>query len=160
MDTFMLVVNLLGGLGIFLLGMELLSAGSKKLAGGKLRYILDRFLRSKPGGVAFGVLLTLLFQSSSAASVVLVGFVDASLITFAQTLPVLLGTGIGTTITTQLISFNLGDYALLFVGLGFFIKAFAKGRWSDVGQIILGLDRKSTRLNSSHVRISYAVFCL
>lgn len=138
MDTFMLVVNLLGGLGIFLLGMELLSAGSKKLAGGKLRYILDRFLRSKPGGVAFGVLLTLLFQSSSAASVVLVGFVDASLITFAQTLPVLLGTGIGTTITTQLISFNLGDYALLFVGLGFFIKAFAKGRWSDVGQIILG----------------------
>lgn len=130
---------MLGGLGIFLLGMELLSAGSKKLAGGKLRYILDRFLRSKPGGVAFGVLLTLLFQSSSAASVVLVGFVDASLITFAQTLPVLLGTGIGTTITTQLISFNLGDYALLFVGLGFFIKAFAKGRWSDVGQIILAL---------------------
>jgi phosphate:Na+ symporter len=138
MDTLYIIITLFGGLGIFLLGMEILSSGTKKMAGGRLRVILDKFLKSKAGGVGFGVLLTLLFQSSSAASVVLVGFVDASLITFAQTLPVLLGTGIGTTITTQLISFNIGNYALIFVGVGYFMKAFSKNRWSDAGQIILG----------------------
>lgn len=133
-----MVITLLGGLGIFLLGMEILSSGTKKMAGSQLRVILDKFLKSKTGGLGFGILLTLLFQSSSAASVVLVGFVDASLITFAQTLPVLLGTGIGTTITTQLISFNIGNYALVFIGIGYFLKAFTKNRWSDAGQIILG----------------------
>jgi phosphate:Na+ symporter len=138
MEVFYIVINLIGGLGIFLLGMELLSTGTKSLAGGKLRQWLDKFLKNKAGGVGFGILLTLLFQSSSAASVVLVGFVDASIITFQQTLPVLLGTGIGTTITAQLISINLGNYALLFVGFGFFTKAFANGKWSNVGQIILG----------------------
>lgn len=138
MEEFYIFITLLGGLGIFLLGMELLSSGTKNLAGRKLRQLLDTFLKNKLGGVGFGVILTLLFQSSSAASVVLVGFVDASIITFAQTLPVLLGTGIGTTITTQLISFNLGNYALLFVGIGFFVKAFGQGKWSHAGQIILG----------------------
>lgn len=138
MDSLYIIVTLFGGLGIFLLGMEILSSGTKKLAGGRLRMILDKFLNSKVGGVGFGILLTLLFQSSSAASVVLVGFVDASLITFAQTLPVLLGTGIGTTITAQLISFNIGNYALIFIGIGYFLKAFSRNRWSDAGQIILG----------------------
>ncbi len=138
MDTLYIVITLFGGLGIFLLGMEILSSGTKKMAGGRLRVILDKFLKSKAGGVGFGVILTLLFQSSSAASVVLVGFVDASLITFAQTLPVLLGAGIGTTITAQLISFNIGNYAMVFIGIGHFLKAFTKNRWSDAGQIILG----------------------
>ena len=138
MEEFITFITVFGGLGLFLLGMDLLSSGMKSLAGRKLRHILDTFLKTKPGALTFGVLLTLLFQSSSAASVVLVGFVDASIITFQQTLPVLLGTGIGTTITTQLISFNVGKFALLFVGLGFFMKAFAPGNWSKTGQIILG----------------------
>jgi phosphate:Na+ symporter len=138
MEQFITFITVFGGLGLFLLGMDLLSSGMKSLAGRKLRHILEQFLQNKPGAVGFGVMLTLLFQSSSAASVVLVGFVDASIITFAQTLPVLLGTGIGTTITTQLISFNVGQFALLFVGLGFFIKAFTPGNWSKAGQIILG----------------------
>ncbi|ASB50661.1 Na/Pi cotransporter family protein [Alkalitalea saponilacus] len=138
MEEFITFIAVFGGLGIFLLGMDLLSSGTKSLAGARLRQLLDSFLKNKAGGVGFGVILTLLFQSSSAASVVLVGFVDASLITFKQTLPVLLGTGIGTTITTQLISFNVGNFALLFVGLGFFIRNFAKGGWKHGGQIILG----------------------
>lgn len=138
MEQFITFITVFGGLGLFLLGMDLLSSGMKSLAGRKLRHILDTFLKNKPGAVGFGVLLTLLFQSSSAASVVLVGFVDASIITFQQTLPVLLGTGIGTTITAQLISFNIGKFALLFVGIGFFMKAFTPGNWSKSGQIILG----------------------
>ena len=138
MDILFIIINLIGGLGLFLLGMELLSSGTKKIAGHRLRHLLDGFLKTKTGGVGFGILLTLLFQSSSAASVVLIGFIDASLITFTQTLPVVLGTGIGTTITTQLISFNVGQYALMFVGVGFFMKSFTKGSWSHLGQLILG----------------------
>ncbi len=138
MNEFLTFITVFGGLGLFLLGMDLLSTGMKNLTGHKLRRILEVFLKNKPGAVGFGILLTLLFQSSSAASVVLVGFVNVSIITFQQTLPVLLGTGIGTTITAQLISFNVGKFALLFVGLGFFIKVFTRGSWSKAGQIILG----------------------
>ncbi|HLW07605.1 MAG TPA: Na/Pi symporter, partial [Marinilabiliaceae bacterium] len=138
MDVFFIVINLIGGLGLFLLGMEFMSSAAKKMAGHTLRQLLEKFLRTKLGGVGFGILLTLLFQSSGAASVVLIGFIDASIITFVQTLPVMLGTGIGTTITAQLISFNVGSLALMFVGIGFFIRAFTKGRWSNGGQIVLG----------------------
>ncbi|MDG5799982.1 Na/Pi cotransporter family protein [Marinilabiliaceae bacterium ANBcel2] len=138
MDLFFIIITVLGGLGLFLLGMDILSSGTKKIAGPNLKRMLDYFLRNKTGGVGFGIILTLLFQSSSAASVVLVGFVDASLITFTRTLPVLLGTGIGTTITTQLISFNIGSISLLFVGAGFFLKSYASLNWSYGGQVILG----------------------
>ncbi len=138
MEPFITFITVFGGLALFLLGMDLLSSGMKSLAGRKLRHILDTFLKNKTGAIGFGVLLTLLFQSSSAASVVLIGFVDASIITFQQTLPVLLGTGIGTTITAQLISFNIGKFALLFVGIGFFMKSFTPGKWSKSGQIVLG----------------------
>lgn len=139
MEGFITFITVFGGLGLFLLGIDLLSSGIKSLAGQKLRLVLETFLKNKFGAAGFGILLTLLFQSSSAASVVLVGFVDASVITFQQTLPVLLGTGIGTTITAQLISFNVGEVSLLFVGLGFFVKSFAHGNWSKSGQVILGL---------------------
>lgn len=138
MELFFIIITLLGGLGLFLLGMELLSSAAKKIAGHRLQHILEKLLHTKVGALGFGVLLTLLFQSSGAASVVLIGFIDASIIRFAQTLPVMLGTGIGTTITAQLISFNVGSLSLMFVGLGFFIRAFAKGKWSSAGQIILG----------------------
>ncbi len=139
MDYLQLTIQLVGGLGLFLLGMDLLSTGMKSLAGRQMRTILERFTNTKGGGVMFGVLLTLLFQSSSAASVVMVGFVEAALLSFTNSLAVMLGTGIGTTLTAQLIAFKIGNYALLLVGVGFFMKAFSKRRWSYMGQIILGL---------------------
>ncbi len=138
MELFFIIITLLGGLGLFLLGMELLSSAAKKIAGHRLQNILEKLLHTKVGALGFGVLLTLLFQSSGAASVVLIGFIDASIIQFVQTLPVMLGTGIGTTVTAQLISFNVGSLSLMFVGIGFFIRAFTKGKWSSGGQIILG----------------------
>ncbi len=139
MDYLQLTIQLIGGLGLFLLGMDLLSTGFKSLAGHQMRKILERFTRTRGGGVLFGVLLTLLFQSSGAASVVMVGFVNAALLSFEQSLAVMLGTGIGTTITAQLIAFKIGNYSLLLVGAGFFLKAFAKKKWSYGGQAILGL---------------------
>ncbi|WP_016776250.1 Na/Pi cotransporter family protein [Anaerophaga thermohalophila] len=139
MDVFQIIIQLIGGLGLFLFGMEQLSTGMKNLAGRRMRHILDKFTASKGGGVIFGILLTLLFQSSSAASVVMVGFVDAAILSLPQTLAVMLGTGIGTTITAQLIAFRIGSYALIFVGTGFFLKAFGRSQWSYGGQIILGL---------------------
>ncbi|PWD98338.1 Na/Pi cotransporter family protein [Marinilabilia rubra] len=139
MNYLHIIIQLLGGLGLFLMGMDQLSSGMKSLAGRKMRMILEKFTSSKAGGVLFGILLTLLFQSSSAASVVMVGFVDAALLSFTQTLAVMLGTGIGTTITAQLIAFKIGTYALGFVGIGFFFKAFGKRQWSYAGKIVLGL---------------------
>jgi phosphate:Na+ symporter len=139
MNYLQIIIQLIGGLGLFLMGMDQLSSGMKSLAGRKMRMILEKFTASKAGGVIFGILLTLLFQSSSAASVVMVGFVDAALLSFAQTLAVMLGTGIGTTITAQLIAFKIGTYALGFVGIGFFFKAFGKRQWSYAGKIVLGL---------------------
>ncbi|MFO8001224.1 MAG: Na/Pi cotransporter family protein [Marinilabilia sp.] len=139
MDHFQIIMQLIGGLGLFLLGMDQLSAGMKNIAGRNIRYVLEKFTATKSGGVLFGVLLTLLFQSSSAASVVLVGFVDAALLAFSKTLAVMLGTGIGTTLTAQLIAFKIGNYALMLVGIGFFFKAFGKRKWSYAGQIVMGL---------------------
>lgn len=139
MDVTQILIQLIGGLGLFLLGMDQLSSGMKSFAGRRMRDILEKFTATKGGGVVFGILLTLLFQSSSAASVVMVGFVDAALLSFAQTLAVMLGTGIGTTITAQLIAFRIGTYALAFVGIGFFLKAFGRRQWSRCGQIIMGL---------------------
>ena len=129
MDYFQLFIQLFGGLGLFLLGMDQLSSGMKSIAGRQMRYVLEKFTTTKGGGVVFGILLTLLFQSSSAASVVMVGFVDAALLGFSQSLAVMLGTGIGTTITAQLIAFKIGTYSLAFVGVGFFMKTFAKRQW-------------------------------
>ena len=85
---------------------------------------LNVFTRNKVISIIFGIVFTVLFQSSSAASVVLVSFVDAGLIAFGQTIPILLGTGIGTTITVQIISFNLGQYALVAVAVGFRITSY------------------------------------
>jgi len=139
MDVFQIIIQLIGGLGLFLFGMEQLSTGMKNLAGRRMRHILDKFTASKGGVLIFVILLTLVFQRSSAASVVMVGFVDAAILSLPQTLAVMLGTGIGTTITAQLIAFRIGSYALIFVGTGFFLKAFGRSQWSYGGQIILGL---------------------
>ncbi len=136
---FTIFISLLGGLAIFLLGMEQLSTSVRALAGHKIREMLNVFTRNKVISIIFGIVFTVLFQSSSAASVVLVSFVDAGLIAFGQTIPILLGTGIGTTITVQIISFNLGQYALVAVAVGFFLGTFSSGNKKHLGFLVLGL---------------------
>lgn len=135
----MLIMGLLGGLGLFLLGMKMLSDSMKKLAGRQMRHFLGSVSGNRFSASIFGVFFTILFQSSSAATVVIIGFVEAGLLSFVQTLPVVLGTALGTTITAQLVAIKIGKYALLGIGVGFIASIIAKGRWKYIFEALLSL---------------------
>ena len=124
--VYMLVIGLLGGLGLFLFGMHTMSEGMQHSAGARLRSILEQVTRNRIVGAGVGTLVTTIIQSSSATSVMLVSFVNAGLLQFRQTIPVLLGAAMGTTITAQIIAFKITDYSLLLIALGFFMQAFSK----------------------------------
>jgi len=137
--VFFLITGLIGGLGLFLFGMNLMSEGMKKTAGGKLRIILETLTNNRLIAVAVGTFITMVIQSSSATTVMLVSFVQAQLMTFAQSLGIILGSGIGTTITAQMIAFKLTDYALIFIGVGFVFLFLTKSkRMKSIGEVILG----------------------
>jgi phosphate:Na+ symporter len=121
-----LIISLSGGLGLFLFGMHAMSEGMQQSAGERMRSILENVTRNRIVGAGIGTLVTTIIQSSSATSVMLVSFVNARLLQFRQTIPVLLGAAIGTTITAQMIAFKITEYSLLLVAVGFFIQAFSK----------------------------------
>ncbi len=134
-----MIFGLAGGLGLFLFGMDMMSSSLQRSAGGRMRAILGTLTANRYLGAAVGALVTMMIQSSSATTVMLVSFVQAQLMTFAQTLGVILGADIGTTITAQLIAFKLTDYALLMVAVGFVLKFLAKRRrLRHLGDVILG----------------------
>ncbi len=136
---FMLIIGLLGGLGLFLLGMDMMSEGMKKSAGDKLRTILGSLTRNRIMALGLGTFVTMIIQSSSATSVMLVGFVNSKLMRFQRTIGIILGANIGTTITAQLIAFKLTDYSLLLIAVGFALLYFAKKQgYKYLGQSILG----------------------
>ncbi len=135
----MLVFSLLGGLALFLFGMEQMSEGLKKTAGDKIRTILSALTKNRLIGMTVGAFVTMVIQSSSATTVMLVSFVQAQLMTFVQSLGVILGADIGTTITAQLIAFNLTDYALLMIAIGFAVRMFSKNDTvKHIGEVIMG----------------------
>ncbi len=134
-----LVISLLGGLALFLYGMEKLSEGMKKSAGSKMRAILSALTNNRVIGLTVGAFVTMVIQSSSATTVMLVSFVQAGLMRFAQSLGVILGADIGTTFTAQLIAFKLTDYALLMVAIGFSMRMFGKqDNVKNIGEVLLG----------------------
>ena len=134
-----MVFGLLGGLGLFLFGMEMMSSSLQRSAGSKMRSILGALTHNRFVGVAVGAFVTMVIQSSSATTVMLVSFVQAQLMTFARTLGVILGADIGTTITAQLIAFKLTDYALLMIAVGFGLKLLSrKDSLRNFGDILLG----------------------
>lgn len=136
---FFLVVGMLGGLALFLYGLEKMSEGLKKAAGNQMRNILAALTRNRVIALFAGAFVTTVIQSSSATTVILVSFVQAGLMSFAQSLGVILGADIGTTITAQLIAFKLTDSALLMVAGGFCLRMFARRRTMvTIGDIILG----------------------
>ncbi len=136
---FYLIMWLMGGLSLFLIGMEKMSDGLKLAAGDKMRNILSVLTTNRVMGVAVGAFVTMVIQSSSATTVMLVSFVQAQLMTFAQSIGVILGANIGTTITAQLIAFKLTDYALLMISVGFLMSAFSKSdNQKNIGDAILG----------------------
>jgi len=138
-SVFMLVTGLVGGLALFLYGMKIMSDGLKHVAGGRMRAILHRLTHNRVVALAAGAFVTVVFQSSSATTVMLIGFVQAGLMTFTQTLGIILGADIGTTVTAQLIAFRLSDLALLVLAAG--VATMLLGRQSrarDVGETLAG----------------------
>lgn len=117
-----LIIVFLGGLALFLYGMELMSDGLIKASGSRIRQILNVFTRNRFASFLTGTLTTTVVQSSSAVSVMSISLVESGLLKYRQTFGILLGAGIGTTITAQIIAFKLSDYSLLIVALGFFMK--------------------------------------
>ncbi len=137
METF--IFQAFGGLGMFLFGMKIMSEGLQKVAGKKLRQILKMVSDNRFIGCTAGALVTCIIQSSSATSVMLVGFVDAGLMTLTQAVGVILGANIGTTITAQLIAFKITAYALPAIALGALLKFFiGRQKWIYLGDVLLG----------------------
>lgn len=138
-----MVFKTVGGLGLFLYGMGLMSDGLKKVAGQKLRSLLESLTRQPVVAVLIGALVTCLIQSSSATTVMTVGFVNAGLLTLRNALSVVLGANIGTTFTAWLVSglgvFKITTYALPAIAVGFLIQTIGKTHQKrSIGQIILG----------------------
>lgn len=134
-----LAMGLAGGLAVFLYGMGLMSEGLKNVLGDRMRTILSRLTFNPLIAVAVGTFVTMVIQSSSATTVMLVSFVQARLMSFVQTPGIILGAHIGTTITAQIIAFKLTDYALLFVTAGFAGMLLSRAEWwKHLGQGILG----------------------
>jgi phosphate:Na+ symporter len=138
-----LVFKLLGGLGLFLLGMVLLTDGLKAYAGEALRQALVRFTGTPLKAFASGALVTALVQSSSATTVTVIGFVSAGLLTLPQALGVIMGASLGTTGTGWIVAVlglkvSVGFYALPLVGVGAFLRLLASGRAKSLGLALAG----------------------
>lgn len=134
-----ILLELAGGLGLFLFGMSLMSESIEKAAGAKLRSILAMFTKNKLMGTIVGVVFTGIIQSSSACTVMVVSFVNAGLMELSQAAGVIFGANIGTTITSQLVSFNLSKVAPLFVLAGVLAVMFIKNETiKKIGDIVLG----------------------
>ena len=139
MSGFEIVTGVFGGLGLFLYGMKLMSDGLENVAGEKLKGILEKITSNKVIGVLVGTIVTAIIQSSSATTVMVVSFVNAGLMTLTQATGVILGSNIGTTITAQMVSFNLEIIAPIFIGVGSIVMMSAKKKKiKDLAYIALG----------------------
>ena len=139
MDTILTIVKLLGGLGLFIYGMKLMGDGLENAAGEGLKKILEKVTKNPLIGVIVGAVVTMVIQSSSATTVMVVGFVNAGLMNLAQAAGIIMGANVGTTVTAQLVAFKLDDIAPIFVFVGAMMVMFVKGkRRREIGSIILG----------------------
>ena len=137
--TFVEIFLLAGGLGLFLFGMNIMGTGLRSLAGDKLQSILEKATRKPILGVALGVGATALIQSSGATTIMTIGFVSSGMMTLEQSIGVVMGANIGTTVTGQIIAFHLTDFAPLILLIGAVLYLFVKNdRVRAAAQIILG----------------------
>ncbi|MDY5905858.1 MAG: Na/Pi cotransporter family protein [Anaerovoracaceae bacterium] len=131
--------GLFGGLAIFIFGMNMMSESLQKVAGSKMKKVIGFLTMNPLMGVLAGVITTAVLQSSSATTVMVIGFVSAGLMTLKQGISVILGANIGTTMTAQLIAFKISDYVYLIVFIGFLIFFIAKSeRIKNIGNSIFG----------------------
>ena len=137
---FFLVVGLLGGLSLFLFGMDKMSDALKNVAGEKMKDILGILSNNRIMGLITGAIVTAVIQSSSVTTVMLVGFVSAGLMSLSQTIGVILGADIGTTITAQIVAFKVTKYALLLLAIGFGMLFISKReKIQQYGYMVMGL---------------------
>ena len=138
-SLFLIITGLLGGLGMFLYGMEMMSDGMKMTAGDSMRSILEKLTSNRYIAVFIGAFVTMVIQSSSATTVMLVSFVNSGLLGFTQALGVVLGSNIGSTVTAQIVAFKITDYALLLIAAGSIMSLFAKkDTVKHLGFVVLG----------------------
>ena len=134
------VLSLIGGLSLFLYGMHMMSTGMEEAAGNKMKDILQKLTANRFIAVFMGALITCLVQSSSATTVMVVGFVNSKMMTLRQAVWIIMGANIGTTITGQLIALDVGALAPIFAFLGVAVVVFLKKpKWQPFGGIIAGL---------------------
>lgn len=149
-----IIFNVLGGLGIFLYGMDHMSSGMQKLAGRKLKKFLAVLTTNRCIAILVGIVITMLVQSSSVSTIMTIGFVNASLLTLKQALGVIFGANIGTTVTGWILALNVGKYGLPIVGTGAIAHMFLKSDKAKtraltvmgLGMIFLGLELMSNGL--------------
>lgn len=136
-DTFQITFGLLGGLAIFIFGMNMMSESLQKAAGEKMKKILGILTVNPVMGVLAGTIATAVMQSSSATTVMVIGFVSAGLMTLKQGISVILGANIGTTMTAQLLAFNISDYIFVIIFVGFIVSfVFKSEKIKSIGQTI------------------------
>ena len=136
---FLMVTSLFGGLGMFLYGMEMMIDGMKIAAGNRMRSVLEKLTSNRFLAVGVGAFVTMVIQSSSATTVMLVSFVNSGLLSFVQGLGVILGSNIGSTITAQIVAFKVTDYALALIAVGAIMALFSKkDATKNIGFVILG----------------------
>ncbi len=139
LDWLKIIFGIFGGLGLFLFGMKYMSEGLQKVAGDRLKTIIATLTKNTFFSVLVGLIVTSIIQSSSATTVMVVGFVNAGLMTLAQSIGVIMGANIGTTITAQLIAFKLGDYALPAIAVGVAMILFSKkSKYRIWGETVFG----------------------
>ena len=138
--NFEIILSMAGGLGLFLFGMTVMSESIEKVAGAKLRSILEVFTTNRFTGLIVGIIFTGIIQSSSACTVMVVSFVNSGLMSLYQAAGVIYGANIGTTITSQLVSFNLSEAAPIILLAGVLTMMIGKGKQNaeKIGEVIVG----------------------
>ena len=135
-----IIFHFLGGLGLFLYSIKTMGDGLQQAAGDRLRYYIDRYTSNPFFGILVGIGMTALIQSSSGVTVITVGLVSAGLLTLRQAIGIVMGANIGTTVTSFIIGFKLGDYALPMLFLGAVCLFFTKNRTiNNIGRIVFGV---------------------
>ena len=135
-----LAFNVFGGLGLFLFGMQQMTNGLQAIAGDSMRRIINLLTTNRFAGLAVGLVITGIIQSSSVTSVMVVGFVNAGLMNITQAISVIMGANIGTTVTGWIIAVNITKYALPMLAVGVSLHLFAKSETIQLyGQTLLGL---------------------
>jgi len=153
-----IILPLVGGLGLFLYGMHMMGEGIERAAGAKLRSILEFFTRNTFSGLVVGIVFTGIIQSSSACTSLVVSFVNSGIMDLYQAVGVIFGANIGTTVTSQLVSFDLADYAPVFVLAGVIMMLFLKKIFvQKIGEILagfgilfMGLNNMSSAMGTLH----------